>query len=268
MLHILTILAATSAQPIVSTQWLQDHLTDPQVRVIFVGDASAYKQGHIPGARQMDHMDTVQMSADGHRLASTDALVRAFTKAGVADGAHVVLYGDTPMATGWVYTALSSIGHGDDVSWLDGGIALWESEKRPVETKAPAAGTGPLTARQAPDAIVDAAWVRAHLDSSTKILDVRTQQEYKDGHVPGATLILWGDLFENQRTQKFKSPEAIKALLASAGVAPGQEVVTYCAVGMRASLMYWAARSVGTPSRVYLGSWQDWRRDSANPIAK
>ena len=132
----------------------------------------------------------------------------------------------------------------------------------------PAAGAGPLTARPAPDAIVDAAWVRAHLDSSTKILDVRTPQEYKDGHLPGATLILWSDLFENQRTQKFKSLEAIKALLASAGVAPGQEVVTYCAVGMRASLMYWAARSVGTPARVYLGSWQEWRRDSANPIAK
>src|SRR5262245_54965496 len=172
------------------------------------------------------------MLADGHRLATNDALVRTFAKAGAADGAHVVLYGDTPMATGWVYTALSSIGHGDDVSWLDGGIALWESEKRPIETKVPAAGAGPLTARPAPDAIVDAAWVRAHLDSSTKILDVRTPQEYKDGHLPGATLILWSDLFENQRTQKFKSLEAIKALLASAGVAPGQEVVTYCAVGM------------------------------------
>jgi len=53
-----------------------------------------------------------------------------------------------------------------------------------------------------------------------------------------------------------------------AGVAPGQEVVTYCAVGMRASLMYWAARSVGQPARVYVGSWQDWSRDASNPIAK
>ena len=73
--------------------------------------------------------------------------------------------------------------------------------------------------------------MRAHLNSPTKILDVRTQQEYANGHVPGATLILWPELYENQRTQKLKSPEAIKALLAQAGVAPGQEVVTYCAVG-------------------------------------
>ena len=37
---------------------------------------------------------------------------------------------------------------------------------------------------------------------------------------------------------------------------------------MRASLMYWAARSVGIPARVYVGSWQDWQRDSSNPIAR
>jgi 3-mercaptopyruvate sulfurtransferase SseA len=37
---------------------------------------------------------------------------------------------------------------------------------------------------------------------------------------------------------------------------------------MRASLMYWAARSVGIKARVYVGSWQDWSRDSSNPIVK
>jgi len=44
--------------------------------------------------------------------------------------------------------------------------------------------------------------------------------------------------------------------------------VTYCAIGMRASLMFWAAQSVGVPARVYVGSWQDWNRDAKNPIVK
>ena len=55
---------------------------------------------------------------------------------------------------------------------------------------------------------------------------------------------------------------------ARAAVKANQEVVTYCAIGMRASLMYWAARSVGVPAHVYLGSWQDWSRNSANPIVR
>jgi thiosulfate/3-mercaptopyruvate sulfurtransferase len=269
MLHVLALLAATSVEPIVSTEWLQAHLNDPQVRVIYVGERDDYNQAHIPGARLLDHMDTVRRGADGHRPAASDVLVRAFTKAGAADGARVVLYGDTPMATGWVYMTLVSIGHGDDVSLLDGGMALWQSEKRPVSTGTPAAGAGPLTARPAPDTLVDAAWVRGHLDApTTKLLDVRTQQEFRNGHLPGATLILWPELYADQRTQKFKSPDEIRALLARAGVTPGQDVVTYCMVGMRASLMYWAARAVGVNARVYVGSWQDWSRDSKNPVVR
>jgi thiosulfate/3-mercaptopyruvate sulfurtransferase len=269
MLPILVLLAAASVDPIVSADWLQAHLSDPQVRVVYVGDEADYQQGHVPGARLLDHMATVRMGADGHRLAANDALIRAFTKAGVADGSHVVLYGDSPMATGWVNSALTAIGFGDRVSWLDGGIALWKAGNRPLETTAPAAGTGPLTAHPSTDLFVDAAWMRNHLESpQTTILDVRSQQEWANGHLPNATLILWQDLFADRQTQKFKSLDEIKALLARAGVKPGQEVVTYCAVGMRASLMGWAARSVGVPTKIYLGSWQDWSSDAKNPIVK
>jgi len=270
MLHILPFLAAAAAvQPIVSTDWLQAHLNDPHVRVIYVGEREDYNRAHIPHARLLDHMDTVQMAGDGHRLASSDVLVRTFAKAGVADDTHVILYGDSPMATGWVYTALASIGHGDEVSWLDGGIDLWQSEKRPTETLTPRAGTGPLTARAAPAVTVDAAWVRERLTSADiRILDVRTEREWNAGHLPNATLILWQDLFADRQTQKFKSPDEIRALLARAGVGSNQEVVTYCAIGMRASLMAWAARSVGVPARVYLGSWQDWTRNASNPIVR
>ena len=67
---------------------------------------------------------------------------------------------------------------------------------------------------------------------------------------------------------KFKSPDEIRGVLVKAGVAPNQSVVTYCAVGLRASLMYFAARVAGVPARVCVGSWQDWRSDASNPIVK
>ena len=86
--------------------------------------------------------------------------------------------------------------------------------------------------------------------------------------MPGATLVLWQDLFADREMLKFKSLDAIRGLLERAGVAPNQQAVTYCAVGMRASLMYWAARAVGIPTRVYLGSYSDWVRDSNNPVAR
>jgi thiosulfate/3-mercaptopyruvate sulfurtransferase len=269
VLHVLALLAATSVEPMVSTAWLQAHLTDPQVRVVYTGDRSIYDRGHIPGARFLDHMDTVTMTAGEHRLLPLPDLAKALTKAGVADGNHIVLYGSAPMQTGWVYMTLAAIGHEADVSMLDGGIDLWRAEDRAVSTAIPATGTGTLTVRPAPDVIVDSAYVKERLQSpAVKVLDVRTTTEWNNGHLPGATLILWQDLYADQRTLKFKSIDDIRAVIRKTGLTPDQSVVTYCAVGLRASLMYWAARAAGVPARVYVGSWQDWQRDSGNPIAK
>jgi thiosulfate/3-mercaptopyruvate sulfurtransferase len=275
VLHILALLAATSVEPMVSTAWLEAHLTDPQVRIVVTGDRGIYDRGHVPGARFIDHMETVgmQTGAGGmeHRMLPFADLAKSLAaKAGAADGTHIVLYGDSPMQTGWIYMTLAATGHADDVSMLDGGINLWRAENRAVSTDAPPPVSGGIyTVRPAPDVVVDAAYVKQRLQSpEIKVLDVRTQMEWNNGHLPGATLILWQDLYADQRMQKFKSIDEIRALIMKTGLTPNQSVVTYCAVGLRASLMYWAVRTAGIPARVYVGSWQDWQRDSGNPIVK
>ena len=132
-------------------------------------------------------------------------------KAGAADGTHIVLYGDTPMQTGWMYMALAAIGHESDVSMLDGGINLWRAEDRAGLDRRAAAVTGTLTVQPAPNVIVDAGYVKERLQSpAVKILDVRTTMEWDNGHLPGATLILWQDLYADQRMLKFKSPDEIR----------------------------------------------------------
>ena len=258
--------ATDTPGPLVSTEWLQQHLSDPLVRIVATGDEGRYDRGHIPGARFLEHMDTL---GSGHVLLRPEPLAAVLAKAGVTDGARVVLYGDSPMTTGWVYMALASVGHAADVSMLDGSVELWRSEGRSVSTTAPPAASGHLTVRPAPDVAVDAAWVKSRLESpAVRLLDVRTTGEWDLGHLPGATLVLWQDLFADQRSLKFKSPEEMRALFTRAGFTPGQQIVTYCAVGMRASLMYWAALTAGLPARVYVGSWQDWQRDSSNPVVR
>ncbi len=210
------------------------------------GDEGRYNRGHIPGARFLEHMDTL---GSGHVLLPPEPLAAVLAKAGVTDGARVILYGDSPMTTGWVYMALASVGHAADVSMLDGSVELWRSEGRPVSASPPHAASG-------------------HITVEVRLLDVRTTGEWNSGHLPGATLVLWQDLFADERSLKFKGPDELRALFTRAGVKPGQQVVTYCAVGMRASLMYWAALASGLPARVYVGSWQDWQRDSTNPVVR
>src|SRR5262245_48978494 len=99
MLHVIALAAAVSAvQPIVSTEWLQAHLKDANVRVVDCSERGAYDRSHIDGAVSVDHMATV---GNDHRPLPADAMAKAWAKAGVGDDTHVVLYGDSPMATGW-----------------------------------------------------------------------------------------------------------------------------------------------------------------------
>jgi thiosulfate/3-mercaptopyruvate sulfurtransferase len=252
---------------VVSPDWLNQHLNDPKVRVIATGDRAQYDRGHIPGARFISHEDTI--SHENHALLGPAALAAALARAGATDDARIVLYGDSPMTTGWLFMALASIGHGDHVSMLDGTIEVWRLNGRTVSTTVPPAATGRLAPKTAADVVVAAPWVRERLEKpGVKLLDVRSDRERANGYLPGSTLVIWRDLFSDPDRGVFKSRDEIRALLTKAGVGPTDQVVTYCAIGMRASLMYFAARYAGFPARVYVGSFDDWSRQSGYPIVR
>jgi thiosulfate/3-mercaptopyruvate sulfurtransferase len=252
---------------VVSLDWLSRHLNDANVRVMTTGERSAYDRGHVPGARFISHEET--LNHESHGLLAPAALAAALAKAGATDSVRIVLYGDTPMATGWLYMALASIGHGDHVSMLDGNAVAWRASGTAVSSDVPPAATGRLTVKPAPDIVVTAPWVRARLQTpGVKILDVRSERERANGYLPGSTLIVWRDLFQSPEQAVFKSGDEIRALLTKAGVGANDQVVTYCAIGMRASLMYFAAKHVGLPARVYVGSFEDWQRQPGYPIVK
>src|SRR5438128_2104978 len=84
---------------------------------------------------------TVAMNGNEHRLLPLADLAKVLSKGGAADGTHIVLYGDSPMQTGWLYMTLAATGHAGDVSMLDGGINLWRAEERPLSTDATPAAT-------------------------------------------------------------------------------------------------------------------------------
>jgi len=250
---------------VASLDWVAAHLRDPNVAIIATGEPQDYIAEHIPGARYLGHGETLDAN---HRLLGPEALAAVLARAGARDAAHVVVYGH-PMETGWLYMAFASIGHGGHFSILDGNLEAWRRARLPIDAVVVAEGRGRLTAKPSPDVIVDATYVREHLQTpAVKILDVRTQDERSRGYVPGSTLVLWQELFTDTKLLTFKPRDQIRALLANAGVTGDAQAVTYCAVGMRASLMYFAARYAGVPARVYVGSWQDWSSSNSNPIAR
>jgi thiosulfate/3-mercaptopyruvate sulfurtransferase len=123
---------------------------------------------------------------------------------------------------------------------------------------------------------VDAAWVSGNINKpGVAILDARDAKFYtgesagsmpRAGHIPSAKSIPFSTLVED--SNKFKNPEALRALFSTAGVKPKDSVATYCHIGQQASLLYFVARYLGYDAHLYDGSFQDWSNRSELPVEK
>jgi thiosulfate/3-mercaptopyruvate sulfurtransferase len=155
------------------------------------------------------------------------------------------------------------------ISLLNGGLAKWRAEGRPVTSEQTPITPGHLTVK--PRVVtVDANWVNTHTGHrGYAFIDTRTTPEYlgtgersglrSEGHIAGARQLEWQQLFANADSAVFLDPGAIAKLYADRS-APGDTLVTYCLVGYRASMTYFGARLSGLPVRIYDGSYQDWAR--------
>jgi thiosulfate/3-mercaptopyruvate sulfurtransferase len=265
---------------IVSASWLASHLKDSNLVLLHVGARDGYDAGHIPGARFISTTDISLPRAEGAltlELPPVDTLKAAFENLGVSDGSRVVVYfGDdwvTPTAR--VFFTLDYLGFGDRASILDGGMRAWKAGGNPMTAEVPAVTRGKMTPKPRTDLVVDAAWVKTHLDQpKVAIIDARDPKFYdgteagvggRAGHIPSAKSLPFGTLVvEPQLT--FVDANAMRKLFQAADAASGDTVVPYCHIGQQASLAYFAARYLGYDVRLYDGSFQDWSKRADLPV--
>ena len=256
---------------LVSTADLARQLNDPALVVLHVADReSSFTEGHIPGASFVRYGD-VAVDGDGHvgsELPPIDALRRVFEAAGVSDNTRVVIYGASTVAAARAFFTLDVVGH-PRVALLDGGFTAWKGEGRAVEAgRALSAKRGTFTPKLNVARVADAVFIQQQMAASgISLLDIRPDAEYlgtdagmgamhTPGHIPGARQLPWNTLVREDG--RFLSPPELEAKLRAAGVATGKPVVTYCMVGMRASVAYFVARYLGYDARLYDGSIMDW----------
>jgi len=247
--------SGATADMLVTTTWVSEHIRDPQLVLVWTGGTAPAQL--IPGSRTLPHERVMTMSG-GHDLPPVDELVATFRQAGISNDSHVVIYGE-PMAAGWLFLALDYLGH-EHASLLDGGLEKWVAEKRPVAAAAASSTEGQLTARVRAAVKSNVADVQSRGSGGRAIvLDARTSEEYTRGHIPGARWLEWTNVFADPKTMVFKKPEDLRALFAKAGVTPGSAAITYCAVGLRASVLFFAAKYAGIEASDYVGSWREWQ---------
>lgn len=275
--------AASAADgPLVTTDWLEENLANPQVALIEVSvNPGVFERGHIPGATNFvwhtDLVDPVRRD-----IASREQLEGLLRAAGVNEDSTVVLYGDTNnWFAAWGAWVLDSYGVAD-VRLLDGGRNLWEAEGRQLASATQPETPGDITLAEADPALrARLADVVAAAETGDHVLvDIRSNDEYtgkviapegfketaiRAGHVPGAVNVPWSKAV--QEDGRFKPAEELRALYAEAGVDGSKPVITYCRIGERSSHTWFAlSKILGYEVANYDGSWTEYGNAVGVPV--
>jgi thiosulfate/3-mercaptopyruvate sulfurtransferase len=264
---------------VVSTAWLAQHLKDPNLVVLFLGDDNEYNRSHIPGSFNVQiedfAYDTARLSL---QVLPPEKLREKLGSFGITNNSRIVVaHGKDFLEYGTrMILTLDRAGFGDRASFLDGGTAAWLKEGREVNATVPAKHQSALASLQLKPVVVDADYVKAHVGKSGKsVVDGRStvlydgthagggrEHPHRAGHIAGAKSVPYNSLYT---TEGYVRPTAeLQSLFSKAGVAPSDTVVGYCHIGLQATAMLFAARVLGHPVRLYDGSFEDW---SAHPAA-
>jgi thiosulfate/3-mercaptopyruvate sulfurtransferase len=274
---------------LVTTEWLYEHLVDPDLRVVEVDeDADAYYRGHIPGAVPVHWSRDLQ---DPVRRDFVDA--KAFAdlqdRLGITNATRVVLYGgNNNWFAAYAYWYYKVYGH-RAIALLDGGRKAWELEQKPMGTPVTPieATAGYRTAE--PDLTIRAFRARVLNDvignPGAALVDVRSPEEFRGeklapdhlpqegaqrpGHIPGATNVPWAKAVDPE-TGRFLAEGKLKALYAGHGITTNKDVVAYCRIGERSAHTWFVLHEILRYPNVrnYDGSWTEWGSLVGVPIER
>jgi thiosulfate/3-mercaptopyruvate sulfurtransferase len=270
---------------LVDTDWLAEHLNDPNIRIIEVDeDTSAYEKGHIPSSLAWNW--TTDLHAEtGRDYVDQEGLSRLLQQAGVGPDTTVVLYGgNNNWFAAYAYWLLKYLGF-DNVKLLNGGRKKWELESRELTQDRPKVDSTSIGVKGAVDKAIRS--LRDEVLSKlgkVALIDVRSPEEYRGeklapdhlpqeqaqvpGHIPGAANVPWGKAANEDGT--FKSADELKSLYEGEGVTPDKEVIAYCRIGERSSHTWFALHELLGYKDVknYDGSWTEYGSLVGVPVEK
>ncbi|WP_315837987.1 3-mercaptopyruvate sulfurtransferase [Bradyrhizobium prioriisuperbiae] len=275
--------------PLVSTQWLADHLNDPKVRVI---DASFKLPGvlplpvddflaaHIPGAAFFD-VDAVSDhdSPLPHMYPGEQQFARDVGDLGISSDNLVVAYDSGGwMAAPRAWWMFLSFGH-TNIKVLDGGLQKWRAEHRPVQSGPVSPKPGQFSATFNPSSIRSKDQLVDNLASQREqMIDARARNRFagtvteprpglRSGHIPSSLNLPYNELID-ARNGTMKSVEELKQLFGNEGLDLARPVVTSCGSGVSAAVLTLALYRIGVRgTALYDGSWTEWGQADGPPIA-
>ena len=267
---------ATETSSIVDTGYVVEALKRNAI-VWDARSAAAYKQGHIPGAVNIDDIGQVLRDENTEDYIALEDIEKLLGAAGIDPAKEIVVYGEK--GNPYVYFGLVTLQYlsAANAKIYHGGIDDWKSSGQLAVTEPSKLAPIALKLKTRPALLVDTREVVRRLhDPNVQIVDARTSKEYRGedirairgGHIPGAIPIHymenWVDpetpgklekkLVANKDGMNLKSHDQLRTLYSKLN--PDKETIVYCQSGIRASETATVLKELGFRNvRVYDSSW-------------
>ena len=280
---------------IVSTEWLEENLQDPSLRIfdctvylhyendtgdpyrVESGRADYDAKGHVPGAAFIDLQADLSNQDSPYRftLLEPEETARRFGALGVDDGTRVILYcRDTVQWATRIWWMLRYVGF-DNAAILDGGWNKWALEGRPVSTDPVRYPAGQFAPRPRPEIFTGKDDVLSAIgDQSTCTINALSPDLHsgenprygRPGRIPGSVNVPVRALLD-PATMALPPPDAAAEAFSAVGAVPSKRSIVYCGGGIAATLDAFLLYQLGYEDvSVYDSSMSEWAIDESLPI--
>lgn len=271
---------------LVTSDWLAEETLASDLRIVDASshlpdtgrDARAeFLAEHVAGAIFMDLAGLVDGEAPvENTLPPPEKFASRMAALGLGDGSRIVLYDNSAIhsaARAWFMLKLFGA---QNVAILDGGLATWKAEGRPLSSGTSELRSRHFTAWQHSRSLRSKAQMMANIQSQAEqVVDARGAARFagtapeprpgmQAGHIPGAINVPYTQMFKADGT--FKDKAGIRAAFEDAGVDLAKPIVTTCGSGVTACVLIFGLFLIGKSDvALYDGSWAEWGADPETP---